>query len=571
MDMKGIAVSSGIAQGKAILFEPLDNSLDYRLLPLSSIPVEQAKARRAVEKLCNKLQHSLSSLAADSANYQLVEADLLLLEDNELLTQISNSINTLQLSAGAAVQRVFFHQASEMEALDDPYLARRAQDVLSLSKRLIATINGNGGEQLQRLQHDSILLAEDLTPAEFALLPLEHIKGIVLRTGGITSHTAILARAAGIPALLSCDFDASQITQGTELFLDGYHGLLYVEPNATELAALQQQLAADQRRRDALSRYRDRPCTTQDGHHLTLMANVGNLNDVARLPQSGAEGVGLFRTEFMLMDAVAMPDEKTQFKLYCEALQLINGKSLTIRTLDVGADKEFACISQQVPEDNPALGLRGLRYTLRHKEVLHTQLRAVLRAAAFGPVRLMFPMVSQPEELDELFVEIELCRQQLQQENKPFADPQYGIVVETPAAVVTLHSMLPRLNFISIGTNDLAQYTLAADRGNPQLTASYPAFCPAVLQLIAQTLQAAKQHGVRTSLCGELASDPCIAPLLMGMGFDELSANAAALLEIKATICEGKFTDFFKKAQQALQCQRISELENLLSGCHIPR
>ncbi|MBO1272652.1 phosphoenolpyruvate--protein phosphotransferase [Shewanella sp. 4t3-1-2LB] len=569
MEMKGIAVSSGIAQGKAVLFEPFDNSLDYRLLPLSSIPSEQAKASHAVAQLCQQLRNSLLSLEAGSANYQLVEADLLLLDDAELTSQISRSINTLQLSAGAAVQRVFYHQASEMEALDDPYLARRAQDVLSLSKRLIATINGAGGERLQQLQEDSILLAEDLTPAEFALLPLNHIKGIVLKTGGITSHTAILARAAGIPALLSCNFDAAAISNGTELFLDGYQGKLYAQPDAKELATLQKQLADDRQRRDALARYRDIPCVTQDGHSLTLLANVGNLNDIARLPQSGAEGIGLFRTEFMLMDAVSMPDEKEQFSLYCEALQLIKGKCLTIRTLDVGADKEFSCINQLLAEDNPALGVRGLRYTLRHKDVLHTQLRAVLRAAAFGQVRLMFPMVCQPEELDELFAEIEICRQQLLLEQKPFAEPEYGIVVETPAAVVNLSTMLPRLSFVSIGTNDLAQYTLAADRGNPQLTASYPAFCPAVLQLIAQTLNTAKAAGVTTSLCGELASDPRIAPLLMGMGFDELSANAAALPEIKAAICEGKFSEFVELAQKALQCQRISELESLLSGCQI--
>ncbi|QUN07405.1 phosphoenolpyruvate--protein phosphotransferase [Shewanella yunxiaonensis] len=569
MDMKGIAVSSGIAQGKAILFEPFDNSLDYRLLPLSSIPSEKAKATRAINKLCRQLKSSLSSLEPGSANYQLVEADLLLLEDTELTSQISSSINTLQLSAGAAVQRVFFHQASEMEALDDPYLSRRAQDVLCLSKRLIGTINGAGGERLQQLQEDSILLAEDLTPAEFALLPQAYIKGIVLKTGGITSHTAILARAAGIPALLSCDFDIANIQNGTQLFLDGYQGRLYVEPNQQQFSTLQQQLAEDQLRRGALERYRDVPCTTVDGHSLKLMANVGNLNDIARLPQSGADGIGLFRTEFMLMDAVAMPDEKEQFNLYCEALQLLAGQCLTIRTLDVGADKEFSCINPQSAEENPALGVRGLRYTLHHKDVLHTQLRAVLRAAAFGNVRLMFPMVSQPEELDELFTEIEICRQQLLLEQKAFAEPEYGIVVETPAAVINLKAMLPRLSFISIGTNDLAQYTLAADRGNPQLTASYPAFCPAVLQLISQTLHTAKAVGVTTSLCGELASDPCIAPLLMGMGFDELSANAAAIAEIKAAICQGRFSDFKQLADNALQCQRISELETLLSGCQI--
>jgi phosphotransferase system enzyme I (PtsI) len=265
----------------------------------------------------------------------------------------------------------------------------------------------------------------------------------------------------------------------------------------------------------------------------------------------------------MLMNVSTLPDEKAQYSLYCEALHALGGKTFTIRTLDIGADKELPCLRQET-EDNPALGLRGIRYTLAHPELFKTQLRAILRAANHGPIRLMFPMVNQVEELDEIFALIAQCQDALEEEEKGYGELSYGIVVETPAAVFNLGAMLPRLDFVSIGTNDLTQYAMAADRTNPQLTRDYPSLSPAILALINMTIIQAKAAKVKVSLCGELASSPQIAPLLMGMGLDELSVNLSSLLEVKAAICQGRFEQFTTLAHKALQQERIANLQQCM-------
>lgn len=567
MRLDGIAVSSGIAFGEAVVYNPFDNSMDYRLLPLARVADELNKLDQALQRLCHQLHTTLDKLTEDSDNFQLVEADLLLLEDAELVQQIRESVSKLQFSATAAVERVFAHHASELESLDDPYLANRALDVRCLGRRLISSINGADAASLGELEQDTILLAQDLTPAEFALLPLEHIKGLVLKTGGLTSHTAILARAAGLPALLSCDYQKAHIHPGDPLILDANQGALFVRPLNTEITELNQRFEKEQVRRSALEKYRERPAQTLDGQRLSILANVGNLNEISRLPQVGAEGIGLFRTEFMLMNVSSIPDEKSQYNLYCDALQLLAGQPFTIRTLDIGADKELPCLEQEV-EDNPALGMRGVRYTLKHSELLKTQLKAVLRAANHGHVRLMLPMVNQVEELDAVLELLAICKRQLKNANKDYGHIQLGIVVETPAAVMNLPSLLPKLDFISIGTNDLTQYAMAADRTNPELTRSFPSFSPPILKLIAIAVAEAKAAGIPVSLCGELAADPRIAPILMGMGLDELSVTPGALLEVKAALCEGDFSQFTQLAQKALACTRITELESLLSHCH---
>lgn len=565
MSITGIIVSSGIAFGQALHLNHTESHLDYRPIPLSQIPLQQTKFIKALQALQQQLSHSQSKLDPKSENFQLIEADLLLLKDEELLVQVKEVIRTLQLSASVAVERIFAHQANELESLDDPYLANRAHDVRCLGQRLIATINGRLEQKLEKLTAPTILLAQDLTPAEFALLPKEYICGIVLKTGGLTCHTAILAKAAGIPAVLSCQFDADFIPNGTPLVLDALNGELCVNPNPEQQARLTVTFHHEQARRAALQTYRDVPVMTRDGHPVHLLANVGNLNDITHVSDVGADGIGLFRTEFMLMNVNTIPDEKAQYSIYCEALHALGGKTFTIRTLDIGADKELPCLSQNI-EDNPALGLRGIRYTLAHPELFKTQIRAILRAANHGPIRLMFPMVNQVEELDQIFQLITECQDALRKEEKAYGKLSYGIVVETPAAVLNLASMLPRLDFVSIGTNDLTQYTMAADRTNPQLTRDYPSLSPAILTLINMTINQAKNAGIKVSLCGELGSSPTMLPLLLGMGLDELSVNLSSLLEVKAAICQGHFEQFTKLAHTALQQNRITDLQRCITS-----
>lgn len=565
MSTPGIVVSSGIAFGYSKVLKQYDNELDYRLLPLADIESEQAKLNEAIKQLAQSLSVGLSKLDQDCEHYLLIEADILFLEDEELIKQLLNTISEQQFSASVAVERVFSQQINLLTAMEDPYLANRAQDVSCLSSRLISAIHGSISHDIENVTMPTILLAKDLTPAEFAILPLDKIVGIVLKTGGLTSHTAILARSAGIPALLSCNFDDS-LQNDHLIVVDALTGCLYIEPNKQQINTLEHLKADDQLRKQKLQKFKHLPAATRDNYTIPLMANVGSLSEFSHLVDVGADGIGLFRTEFMLMNVSVMPTENTQYGLYCDALLLLDGKTLTIRTLDIGADKEIPCLSLPT-EDNPALGVRGTRYFLDNPQLLKTQLRAILRAANHGKIRLMYPMINQVEELDALFNIIEECQRELDNEERGFGELSYGIVVETPAAVMNLASMLPSLDFISIGTNDLTQYTMAADRTNPNLTKLFPSLSPAVLKLIKMTIDESKKQGVPVSVCGELASNPKVAPILIGMGIDELSVNINSLLELKSSLCRQDLSTYKKWAQEVLQLQRIEELNHYISHC----
>ncbi|ABZ76866.1 phosphoenolpyruvate-protein phosphotransferase [Shewanella halifaxensis HAW-EB4] len=563
MSITGIAVSSGIAFGQALHLNLHHEKIDYRLIPKSHVPIEVQRLKHAFELQKQHLAQGLEKLQPETSHFELIEADLLILDDEDLLEQIEHSISSLQIGAAFAIERVFEQQASELALLDDPYLANRAQDVSCLGSRLIARLNGAQHLDLSQLTQDTIIFSQDLTPAEFAMLPLEHITGVVLNTGGITSHTAILTRSAGIPALLSCQFEAIQIKNGTQVVLNANEGELVINPNQQQIAYLQTLKKQDFLRKQQLLTLKDLPTETLDGHGISLLANVGNLNEVSHLTDVSAEGIGLFRTEFMLMNTSVLPDEKTQYHLYCDALHLMEGRTFTLRTLDVGADKELPCLGTLI-EDNPALGLRGIRYSLAHPELFKTQVSAILRAANHGSVRLMFPMINQIEELEQLLSYVEECKAKLIEEEKGFGELSYGIVVETPAAVLNLESMLPLLDFISIGTNDLTQYTMAADRSNPLLTKEYPSLSPAVLNLIQTTIDIAKENHITVSLCGELASDPNVAPLLVGMGIDELSVNLGSILEVKSALRDISYQTCLTLAKQALKIKRIEELKRYI-------
>ncbi|MCL1144584.1 phosphoenolpyruvate--protein phosphotransferase [Shewanella marinintestina] len=565
MSVTGVVVSSGIAFGQALHLNLHQQKIDYRLIPQSDI----ADEKKALEKAFNQqklyLNQCLKQLEQESEHFELIEADLMILEDEDLVEEIADTISKLQISAAVAIERIFSHQASELAQLEDPYLANRAQDVLSLASRLIARLNGAQHLDLSQLKEDTIIFAHDLTPAEFAMLPRRHITGLVLETGGMTSHTAILARSAGIPALLSCQYDTAEIANGTEIVLDGMQGQVFIAPLTEVRNQLSELKRLDEQRKQQLLTLKDLPVQTLDGHQISLLANVGSLNEISHLADVGADGIGLFRTEFMLMNTQTLPDEKTQYHFYCDSLHLMAGKVFTIRTLDVGADKEIPCLPTII-EDNPALGLRGIRYSLANPELFKTQVKAILRAANHGPIRLMFPMINQIEELDVLFDYIEECKISLLDEEKGFGELSYGIVVETPAAVLNLESMLTRLDFISIGTNDLTQYTMAADRTNPALTGQYPSLSPAVLTLVNATITLAKKYNVSVSLCGELASDPKVAPLLVGMGIDELSVNPCALLEVKSALRNIQYQTCLAIAKHGLKLTRIEELNLYIYG-----
>ena len=554
MQVNGIVVSTGVAFGQALNISTHPQPLDLRLLPIANIAFEKDAIKQAIAQLIRYLQDCQQRVCPSCDTFQLIDADILLLEDESLLKDMQQHVEQYRVGAAVAVERIFNEQALAIAGIDDPYLANRSQDILLLAKRLITTLQGKSQHDLSNLTENTILLADDLTPADFAMLPLKFIKGIVLESGGLTSHTAILARSAGIPTLLNCPWSSQDghIDDGASLILDAIEGVLYIHPDIDVQTSLKHKLADHLKHQQALLVYKDKPCLTLDGHALTLRANVGNLSDISSLMLVGAEGIGLFRTEFLLMNAQALPDEDQQYKLYCDALQALNGQTFTIRTFDVGADKDIPCLNQHT-EENPALGVRGIRYSLLNPDMFIAQIKAILRAACHGDIRLMFPMVSQIEELLQAFELIKQAKQQLAEQGKKIGNVEYGIVVETPAAVLALESMLPYLDFVSIGSNDLTQYTLAADRTNLKLANLYPPLSPAVLTLIAMTIEKCQRVKVKVCLCGELASNANVLPLLMGMGLNELSINPASLLAVKARIVEGNYSAFYQHAQTVKQ------------------
>ena len=563
MPLSGIVVSSGIAFGQALHLHLHPERRDYHLLPLDQIEQEKQTLINIINHKKQQLIQHLHRLPNQSQNYALIEADLLLLDDDELINSICNEIERFQLCAAVAVERIFSYQAAEMKALDDHYLANRSEDILSLARRLIDQINGAHTIELHKINQATILLASDITPAEFSMLPLKFITALVLKTGGITSHTAILARNAGIPALFDCAFERANITDQQPLALDALTGKLYASPNSVTLTRLKALKQSHQKQKQQLLKFQHRQMQTQDGHKVPMLVNIGSINESSHIDEMGVEGIGLFRTEFMLMNTSSAPDEIKQYHLYSDLVHLLNGKMLTIRTLDIGAEKSLPFLNN-TPEENPALGLRGIRYTLTHSSLLITQLRAVLRAAQYGPIRLMFPMINQIEELTEIFNIMAQCQLELTNENTHFGQVSIGIVVETPAAVMNLTSMLPHLDFISIGTNDLTQYAMAADRSNLKLTKSYPSLSPAILSFINLILSTAQQKSIPVSLCGEMASDPHIAPLLIGMGLDELSVNLPAILEVKSSLSHFSLQQCQALAQKALKLTTIKTLHQCI-------
>ncbi|WP_445946195.1 phosphoenolpyruvate--protein phosphotransferase [Shewanella sp.] len=573
MPITGTLVSSGIAFGVARLITPPDQCLDGQLIPLDGIDEQQAKLKQAIDQLCQHLRRCQCNFKPEQDTFELIDADIMLLEDPELLSALNQHIRQFRFNAQVAVDRIFTQQADELAQLDDPYLANRSLDIRGLGKRLNSALCGIIELGIANIDEDCIILAQDLTPAEFGQLPLKFVKGLVLATGSVTSHTAILARAADIPTLINCQWQkssnsATSIKNGDKLVLDAIAGELFYAPSTELQAQFEAKYQQEQQRRQALAQYKARPSETLDGHSVAIRANVGELNDVLRLIDSGAQGVGLFRTEFLLIHAKKVPTEQEQYQLYCDALHSLAGQVLTIRTFDIGADKDMPCVTQ-AKEDNPALGLRGIRFSLAQPAILQPQLRAVLRAANHGPIRLMFPMLNQLEELELLIAQIELCKTQLLEQEKGFGELSLGIVVETPAAVLNLSNLLPLLDFVSIGSNDLSQYTQAVDRTNAVLTKSFSPLSPPVLKLIAMTVESCKAFNKTLSLCGELASDPKLTPLLVGLGINELSVNPAQILEVKAALCLGKFSGakgFYAHGLDALAKYRITDLEQCVKN-----
>ena len=565
--ISGILVSPGIAFGKALLLKEDEIVINRKKISPEEVDQEvkrflsgRAKASAQLETIKTKAGETFGE-----EKEAIFEGHIMLLEDEELEQEIIALIKDEHASADAAAFSVIEGQAKALEELDDEYLKERAADVRDIGKRLLRNILGLAIVDLSSIQDEVILVATDLTPSETAQLNLNKVLGFITDLGGRTSHTSIMARSLELPAIVGTSDVTKQVKNDDYLILDAVNNKIYVNPTADiidELKAVHNQYISE---KDELTKLKDLPAITLDGHQVEVCANIGTVRDVAGAERNGAEGVGLYRTEFLFMDRESLPTEEEQFQAYKAVAEAMGSQAVIVRTMDIGGDKDLPYMNLP-KEENPFLGWRAIRICLDRKEILHDQLRAILRASAFGKLRIMFPMIISVEEVRELKAELDLLKAQLREEGKAFDETiEVGVMVETPAAAVIAHHLAKEVDFFSIGTNDLTQYTLAVDRGNELISHLYNPMSPSVLALIKQVIDASHAAGKWTGMCGELAGDERATLLLLGMGLDEFSMSAISIPRIKKIIRNTNFEDVKALADQALAQPTAQELMNLVN------
>ncbi|WP_192458913.1 phosphoenolpyruvate-protein phosphotransferase PtsI [Musicola keenii] len=565
--ISGILVSPGIAFGKALLLKDEEIILNRKKIAADQVEQEierflsgRAKASLQLEAIKKKAAETLGP-----EKEAIFEGHIMLLEDEEFEQEIITLIKDDHASADSAAFSVIESQAKALEELDDEYLKERAADMRDIGKRLLKNILGMNIVDLGDIQDEVILIAKDLTPSETAQLNLNKVLGFITDIGGRTSHTSIMARSLELPAIVGTTDATQKIKNGDFLIIDGVNNQIYQNPEQDvieKLKAIQEQYNTE---KYELAKLKDLPAITLDGHQVEVCANIGTVRDIAGAERNGAEGVGLYRTEFLFMDRDALPTEEEQFHAYKAVAEAMGAQAVIVRTMDIGGDKDLPYMDLP-KEENPFLGWRAIRICLDRKEILHSQLRAILRASAFGKLRIMFPMIISVEEVRTLKAELEMLKAQLRAENKTFDETiEVGVMVETPAAAAIAHHLAKEVDFFSIGTNDLTQYTLAVDRGNELISHLYNPMSPAVLTLIKQVIDASHAEGKWTGMCGELAGDERATLLLLGMGLDEFSMSAISIPRIKKIIRNANYEDAKALAEQALAQPTAEELSSLVS------
>lgn len=562
----GIAASPGIVFGKALVLKEEPIVLNTHKITPTQIEAEKSKFFTGREKAAAQLT-AIKEKARRTLGEEkeaIFEGHLMILEDEELEEEILGYIEENLVTADVAASKIIDMQASMLSEIDDEYLKERAGDIRDIGNRLIRNILGMNIVDFGDIQEEAILVAYDLTPSETAQLNLDKVLGFVTDIGGRTSHTSIMARSLELPAVVGTNNITSLVNTGDILILDAINNEVHINPSAEQLEkakALQARIADE---KAELAKLKDLPAETLDGHRIEVVGNIGTIRDVDGVLRNGGEGVGLYRTEFLFMDRNQLPGEEEQFQAYKEIVEAMNGKLVVLRTMDIGGDKELPYL--ELPKEmNPFLGWRAVRIGLVRREILDTQLRAVLRASAFGKLAVMFPMIISVEEIRELKGIIAELKAQLHLEGKAFdKNLQIGVMVETPSAAVNTRHLAKEVDFFSIGTNDLTQYTLAVDRGNEIIAHLYNPLTPSVLNLIKQVIDASHAEGKWTGMCGELAGDVRATALLLGMGLDEFSMSAISVPHVKKLARNINYADAKALADKALAQPTAADIERLV-------
>lgn len=534
--LKGAGVSAGYGIGRAVVVRQAD--LDYSARAFTTADEEKARLADAAGRYRTETRALADRLKEEAGgkNAEILEGHLAMLDDPFMLGQMNENIDGGQ-TAEAAVDAVCTMFYQMFASADDALLRQRATDVNDIKTSLLQLLLGVKTVDLAAVEPGSVLVAADFTPSMTSAMNRKNTVAMVAETGGVTSHSAILARAFEMPAVLSAAGACTQIRDGDLVIADGFSGDLFIAPDEEMVEAYRQKQAEYSKEKALLDVYRTRPTVTKSGVHRSVYANIGSPAEAQVALESSAEGIGLFRTEFLFMDRPALPDEEEQYKAYAEVAEAMAGKEVIIRTLDVGGDKDIPYL-QMEKEENPFLGCRAIRYCLKHPEVFKVQLRALLRAACCGRIKIMLPMICTAEEIRQARALIAECAGELAAEGKPFRrDVPVGIMVETPAAALTSDLLAKEADFFSIGTNDLTGYVTACDRGNADVAYLYDAMQPAVQRAIQMTIENARRAGIPVGMCGEAAADQRLIPQLNAWGLDEFSVSPSSVLSTRKCIC----------------------------------
>ena len=562
--LKGVGASAGIGIGKVICIR--EQNLDYSQVQYQGREQEKARLKQAVETFCEKTQRMAEDIRqrVGQKESEILSGQVMMLSDPFMVSQMEDAIQSGSC-AEAAVDTVCQMYIEMFSNVEDELMKQRATDIGDIKTRMLRLLLGVESVDMASLPKGSVLAAKDLTPSMTVGLQKENVSAIITEVGGKTSHSAILARALEIPAVLGIPDALQQLTDGQTAIVDGATGQVLTEPDAETLYHYTKLQEEQLRQKAMLSIYRDKPTTDASGRSYQLYANIGSVMEAQAALENGAEGIGLFRTEFLFMDRPAMPDEEEQLEAYSSVSHLMKGKEVIIRTLDVGGDKEVSYLKMG-SEQNPFLGWRAIRYCLSEQPLFKTQLRALLRAGAQERnIKIMLPLVTGVQEIRAARSLLEECKQELSREGLEY-DPKIalGVMIETPAAALTADLMAKEADFFSIGTNDLTQYTIAVDRGNAKVEQLYTTLHPAVLRSIRGIIHAAKQAKIPVGMCGESAADPLLIPLLMQFGLDEFSVSASSVLKTRKTISEWNREQVEQVAEQAMQLSTPQELDEYL-------
>ena len=560
---EGVGVSPGMACSKIhVVRDDLDDVVRYRIAP-SQIPDEIGRFETALiqtrMQILEMQQRIAESIGAKDA--AIFDAHLLVVEDRTLIDEVLRKLETDLCNVEWVFQEVATRYAETLNKIDDPYLRERALDIQDVTKRVIRNLQGKAPKTFLALSEQHILIAHNLTPSDTASINRANVLGIATDVGSRTSHAAILARSLNIPAVVGLHDITAKLETGQHVLVDGSDGLLIIDPapetvaHYAEIESRRAVVAAQ------LKELRTTRSTTRDGHHIVLSANIELPEDVEAVAANGAEGIGLYRTEFLYLNRTALPTEHEQFETYRRVAERLRPDPLIIRTFDLGGDKLAPGTVDIADELNPFLGWRAIRLCLEHIDIFKTQLRAILRASAIGNIKIMFPMISGLEELRRAKAVLAECKDELRRSGIPFGEEiEVGAMIEIPSAAICANALAPEVDFFSIGTNDLIQYTLAVDRVNEKLAHLYEPTHPAILRLLKMIAEAAHANHIWVGVCGEMAGDVALIPLLLGLGMDELSAGATLVPRVKRAVQSLAIPECRELVEETLKLNTASEI-----------